>query len=585
MNKKVWAILLLGILVVAPLFAYSVRAQIEPMSPLKTIIDLFAKNFGFLISEDFRLQISRGDADAIIYMKILLALLVILPLFYLFRKVFGDKNKGIAGILALVVGIMSVVLIPMKTVFMLASAYSAVATLLLFALPVIAVFFLYRFIKQAIPNETVSAILEILGAIIGLWFTYGIQDALSELAKEQPVISQVLDQGWVVMLIGVFCVMGFFGIMKLFTHFGGHPETLLGRRLGGTYSRLGGRGGELGGVGAGGPVSLPTTPGAGGGEAGAAAAATVTEAERRLADVEQRITQLDQALAANLQQAGQFLSEETEMLPKLKQALSELSESIKNLGGLYNSAREYAGAAGALPQRVQEYNDRITNKKQEVQGKLNDALKGIEAPSRLEDFSNSLKGIRSAAFPIEEGLKSIKNEIDSLKALAAALTKINLDKIDELEKIAKESNVDNSGAIGDLNNKIDQTNGVKETITQASDMFNMQDMLFKDLITKITRCEESIEKFKSDVTNNKKELTNAIENQFNKGEFDNAVKSVNGIGEKVGGMQTHLNEISNWEAGIKEDETKLAPLRAWIPGFMDYLNKQIKSPLEAIAIY
>src|SRR3989344_3105795 len=98
MNKKAAVILLLVFLLVTPFLAQTAHAQQEQLSPIKTILTFVADNFGFLLTEQFRQELASGQGEGFLFVKIMLAMLIIFPLFMALKLLMGDKHAGIAGV-------------------------------------------------------------------------------------------------------------------------------------------------------------------------------------------------------------------------------------------------------------------------------------------------------------------------------------------------------------------------------------------------------------------------------------------------------------------------------------------------------
>jgi len=427
MNKKIIVILLFGILLLSPLFASFAHAQ-APMSPVKSVLKVIADNFGFLFTESFRRELVSGTGDAIIFVKILFAMIIILPLFYLLKLAFGEKSRGIAGIVSIIIGIISVMLIPGSTLLTLATTYGAVATIFLYALPVGAIFFFYKFIQNTIAkkSEALASFIELIAMILGVGFMTQIQATLMELAKENSVIATLIDNQWLALLYGVFGVGAFYALYKLITYYRAYPETLLGKRL---------WEGGGGGVGLGGGIS-PVSP------AVAVTPPVITTAEEaRVAQIMSDIERADREFLSNINTLKGLSTGELQTLEGIGSALEKVADAIDATKAVYLSAIAYKSAA--IPDAEKRAGiERMNQNLRENSAKIQEQLQRVS-----DGFSKILVSEEDKIKTLEtyervEGEK-IRNDIKKLYAM-----------IEEWKTIAKEDIDKNTKAIETITNQL-----------------------------------------------------------------------------------------------------------------------------------
>jgi hypothetical protein len=417
MNKKLTVILLLASLILAPIFAnMTFAADATAPGPLQTVLKLFVDNLGFLFTKEFKDNLMQGKNEAVLYMSVLFAMLLILPLFYLFKMVFGEKNKGMAGILALVIGLVSIMVIPTSAILRLAITYGSVATVILYLLPVGAVYFIYQFIKKNVESKSKMAgyLLEFGSMVLGVAYTAQVNKYFKELAKDPAVgsvVSQLVNSQWLYFLGGVFVLFALFALYKLVTY--GRSSTDIGRKIFG-----GERGGGIGGGAGGGRIPPTPAPPAGGG------GPSLTDAERVLGIV----ASAESDFLGHVSNIKSLSDTELQQLSALATEIPKLADAIDALGTIGESYEKFAAAYSPEPQRTTTLTDlknKFESKQTELRGYLEKVSGGLGAVRDAEKTKETeVNRIFDDATRAEDQIKMLDAEIQNgINQLDAAKVK------------------------------------------------------------------------------------------------------------------------------------------------------------------
>ncbi len=104
------------------------------------------KNFGYLLSDEFAKGIGTGQAEAVIYAKIMLFFFLFALIYFPARYITGNKNIAVST--SIIIVFISVIMIPARIVSSIFFTYSAIAMLVLYAIPVVIALLIYRFIDN-----------------------------------------------------------------------------------------------------------------------------------------------------------------------------------------------------------------------------------------------------------------------------------------------------------------------------------------------------------------------------------------------------------------------------------------------------
>ncbi len=401
MNKKNWAIALFIVLLVSPLFANFAAAQATSAQPgvIESVLLTFVQNFGFLLDPH--------NANMVLYTKVLFALIVILPIFYLLSFVFKGKSKAIPGIISFAIGMISIMAIPPSTIANLTATYSGIATVILYILPIAAIFAIYNFIDKTVEEKSkVGAIIaKIVVCAVGFYYTINARTVLSQAAD----FNKVLGTTWINWVLFIFAALLFFAAMALFG---------LGKNNSWNPTNWGSRGdggngkppkGGLGIPGIGNPIQ-PT-----GGNAPPA-----TEPEKKnIAKALGDFLDAQQKLSTSLRELNAIGSQEPAHMAELQKWLQKFSESIGPLKAVCVATKNYALLASAASAEEMMHLENMKKNRDdalvEVQTILNKITEQFTAIDNLEN---------EKIVNITNEKENTANIINDINQLAAYFSKI-----------------------------------------------------------------------------------------------------------------------------------------------------------------
>ncbi|MBW3022552.1 hypothetical protein KY308_00420 [Candidatus Woesearchaeota archaeon] len=502
MNKKALVILLLAVLIITPFLAhsaFSITQQEWESSPLGTVVKLFVDNFGFLLTDQFANELKNKDTAALVYIKILLALLIIFPLFMVLKMMVGDKHRATAGVVAVVIAIISIILIPGEILLMLLETYKTAAIVGLFALPIGAIVLFYRFLHSTIEKKSriLGALVEIGGMILGLAFTQQFTAVIRQLESQSSVMRQVISLQWIALLYGIFAVGLLFAIFKLVTYFRTHPEMTLGMRV------FGKKGPEMTGGG-------------------------TSQGIQSLKDITQPLTaeeaQIRGAISAfenSFGQARELLQGTAEDLDSLQQLDLRLADAFDNL----NTLAQYAEDPRVIERRSQVVSE-INNIFEALKRKADAVSK--ERRKSFDDLNSRFAG----------EVTNIKKRISTQRDLVI----IAKNKAKSVKQERKQSQVE-----GQMGVKLDE-------------LIEHLDAEVRRNVSNFENVESSVNKLRDDTTalQNRigSEIITNIQNALNsaKGENPNFAETSQGLRNVSG----NIDNIKNQIAQITAEETAIA---------------------------
>lgn len=416
MNKKL-IIILLALLILSPLFVHTVAAQASSSSsgPIKTVLDLFVNNFGFLFEKGF-LQ----GANAVVYLKMMFGLIIVLPLFMIVKGI--SKNKGVAVAISLAIGIISMVAIPDKIILNLVNVYGSVSTLILYALPLGSIYFLYRYGESLAKNaggpyKAAIYIVELVMLIFAMRYSINFEYAVSEAVQGQglDLLMQHAQRitGWIQLIVG-FAILGV--VWKILGTFGGGKRAQSWVK-GKTTDKIFGRGsseGEGKGI-----------PGLGkdsGSDDGPSSKDTA-DLTRIVGDV----TRLETEIRVHIKDIRAVSSKTGADLSDIRTAFENLSHTFMKTGKVYKNWQAYS-SSGVRNVAVEQD---LNNKWQVLSTEINDIW------TDLQNKLSNLQGVTDQETKLVASNNALKDnltkDITSMNALISSLDK---KAIDQTSKIA-----------------------------------------------------------------------------------------------------------------------------------------------------
>ena len=489
MNKKLIVILLLAFLLVTPFLAKAAIAQQagEQLSPIKTILTFVADNFGFLLTEQFRQELASGQGEGFLFVKIMLAMLIIFPLFMALKLLMGDKHAGIAGVVSVVVGLISIMFIPATSVITIAATYGTVATIFFYALPIGVVYFFYRLIHSTVEKKSkaLAAFVELTGMIIGIGFTQQVTKALNELSKQNSMFATLIDRQWIMLLYAVFGVGALLAVYKLWKYGKENPESTLGRRIWG-------RGPSIG-------------PGAGGEMASLRPELQLKGSE--IIKIEEDIDRWNREFS-DATQALRQSEAELNTLSGMQKALTSLSDAIDVLRSMDVSIAAYHAAfvpAEEKAAKLDQMQKNLEAKTAEVSGYWDSVSKGFSEISN-EEFRkiDSLKQMEGKTGNIER-LEYLRGDLTESVKMFDAMIKVNNEKLASLNPQSEKSEIESLGkANARFTKEISEINDIKAII---NDNLNKTQSMFNDIRT----AHKNIETFKNSMDSYSSEVESSLE--------------------------------------------------------------------------
>lgn len=526
MNKKKWLVLLFIVLIASPFLAHTVYAA-EQTAPLKQVLTLFVDNFGFLLEEKTRTEMLSGAGTGLLYLRIMLGLLILLPLYALLKVPFKSQ-RGIAGAISVVVSLMAVILMPISTMIKIGTTYSGFFVIIFYLVPLIALFFLHRFIKSSVGNESVINVAEIVIGVVGILFTSQVQATLTQLTQEYSALGKTMDIGWFAMIYVVLGIMIVWAFVRL----------IKGKDIQGIKGALseplwGGKGkGSSGGWKGG---SLPTES--------KDAVDTVTVTEKNVTDIKNSIDRSTADAKAIISTISAASASEQNLIEKTKTNLTALGNAVSSLGKALEEQANYA-KAGATAESVAEVGKAISDNGTQIKtkyGEIGPDLENIkkihdteyqEVSVLLNEFVNSSDAGRKIELLLNENQAvnvSVKKVSAKNKSVLAQLNNI-------LSNPSVDENFKNSSVRNDLMALQNFETRLETDLADISVHNNVCQKIKNDmnvLTSKSTDIENVLTKFNPQIDGFKKDLQDKLVTPFGGGlspqvisEAENAIQKI-----------------------------------------------------------
>lgn len=556
MKRKTAIILLLALLLVTPFLANNAFAQERP-GAVETLLQVFVENFGFLLNPQ--------DANVVLYIKVLMALVIILPLFAILSLIFKG-HRGVAGVVSFALGMLSIMFIPNETVLTIATTYSGIATVIFYALPIVAVFFLYKFIESTVEEryKTVAYIIEMAVMIFGFYYTVSFRDVIQKI----PEFEDVLGGEWITYLLFVF---GFFIV------YAGYKIISRSGRGSSFISRIS----PFKGAGGGG---IPSVTGG-----GTPAGPTPSDVQQSAGQATDKLNELRDALEnfnrdfdTNMMYAERDFAQDATKLTDLQNAMEELSENIKNFGELWKTYEEYSTSPGAVQATINDYYDRVNSRQQDIQEKLDNISSVVNGiVESFENYDTVLRNVLSNSQSVKVSYDEIAEQMRKITQEINSIEKIIDQKLANLPQ-----GENSSDAKRDLEKAKAEIMNSREQLKEGNELIQTQtDSLFQ-IEAKITNSVGKIENFKNKLKDNYDNLDKTLHDNFKQKNFDKAAEEVGKIGNSIGSMQdkfsvavVFIDDVRKREKEILDTSEKLTSqiqeLMIRITGIMENWKKTL----------
>jgi len=545
MNKKIIGVILFAFLMASPFFSHQAVAQEANQGALQSVLKIFVDNFGFL----FRANFFQESNQPFIYLKVLISLVLILPLLFILRKLFGEKNKVISGIMAVVIGLFSVMFIPNQIIAQIGTTYGGVTIAFLFLLPALAVIFFFWFMKKTVESwsETAAAALELITMAAGLGFTVNFQLTIKNLANQYPLLGSFTQN--MAYLYAIFGIGLLIALVKLFGGWGRVSD--LGSR---TLGRMRGTGG------AGGGGTMPTINMTAG---GTPTAPVISNAEtQRASQIMSDIGRADENFLRNINTIKSLAPEELQTLTGIRTALENVAEGIDATKAVYLSALTYKEAAIPNTEKtagIERINQTLRQNSAQIQEQLNKISEGFakinidegEKGKTLENYE------RVEGEKVKKQLENLKTMIEEWKAIAGEDIKKNETAIGTIATQLNKMEIPAGKTTANLSSEIASLQKTNENYTklqaelaslEKNELRKLEES-FTNLLRTIAMNHSNIETFKKMITNDTDKISSAIQRISKEGaiekDFNDASASIRSIAnDETPKMEQTLNQTS-----------------------------------------
>lgn len=492
------------------------------------------RNFGYLLSDEFAKGIGTGAAEAVIYAKIMLFFFLFAMVYFPLRYVTGNKNIAVS--ISIIIVLISVIMIPARIVSSMFFTYSAIAMLILYAIPVIIALFIYRFIDNFFEGRKTRASYAAKAAavIVALYFS---NEARKTFAVAQQAFLQNLAENnfiyFVIFALGILLIINIAGLISGEEGGGafGFLRRMFGWGPGWRRERMG--------------VLAPPPRSA------AVESAAVEEAERKAEEAEtakvlsaiEETKRFKESIGKILLAEQTISVDELKDLDNLNNQLNKLEQGILEISKGYKIMQQLSATSSKAD--LDKFDSEIQNSYQDVQAilqKVNEAFKKL-----TDDINNERIEAVELLNGVNDMITKLAKEVDSLN---------NLVKIKQ-EGIARAKK-----AIETANKTIQETKdpkikaGAERALASATDrqkkfeakLSNLQNSLqiAKSLESRIVELKNSVDAFKVSV-----ERTGAFIQSGAK-QINNCIASLNllppSFESALNALRTAINMIQDAKA-------------------------------------